>query len=227
MTDSNQLATLSPAMRSCIERFSDQGWRERKFATEELVRLVTHEQPDGATMEALIDVLLDLVLEPASVSARAAGQEALVALGRTTVPRILSRLDRADPRSRLLVDLLGSVGTERDVRVLAEIALDPELDENMRASAATALGSLGGSEAIGALENLLDETTEMLTLYALDGLRSAQTRLVQQAKMASLAPCQALLLDVPKAKLNGAVAIRLRLFNLSYVARPSLDQSRR
>lgn len=173
MTDSNQLATLSPAMRSCIERFSDQGWRERKFATEELVRLVTHEQPDGATMEALIDVLLDLVLEPASVSARAAGQEALVALGRTTVPRILSRLDRADPRSRLLVDLLGSVGTERDVRVLAEIALDPELDENMRASAATALGSLGGSEAIGALENLLDDTTEMLTLYALDGLRSA------------------------------------------------------
>lgn len=170
---STSMDALSPAMQACIERFSDQGWRERKFATEELVRLVVHEQPDGPSLERLIDVLLDLVLEPDSVSARAAAHEALTALGRTTVPRILARLDKRDPTSRLLVDLLGAVGTERDVPVLVDIALDAEVDENMRASAATALGALAGSEAVAALERLLDDSTEMLVLYALDGLRSA------------------------------------------------------
>lgn len=182
MSGGSTMAALSPGVRACIERFSDEGWRERKHATEELVRLVAHEQPDDAAMEALIDVLLDLVLEPDSVSARAAGQEALVAFGRTIVPRIMTRLDRTDPRSRLLVDLLGSVGSAREIPELAEIALDPKVDENMRASAATALGSLGDDLAVAALEKLLDDSTEMLTLYALDGLRSASA-VVDVAKL--------------------------------------------
>ena len=50
---------------------------------------------------------------------------------------------------------------------------DPEADENLRASAAAALGEVGGPKAVAALEELLADDSEMLQLYALDALRAA------------------------------------------------------
>jgi HEAT repeat protein len=165
---------LSPAMRTCLDRFSDESWRERKRAAEDLVRLIEREQPDASTVEALVDVLLDHVLTPGSVSARAAAQEVLAQLGRVCIPQVLGRLDIARPETRLLVDLLGTIGGRAEVGVLVELVSAPAADANLRASAATALGALGGAAAIEALESLLREPSEMLQLYALDALRTAR-----------------------------------------------------
>lgn len=170
----SDLASLSPAMRACIERFANEGWRERKQAAEELVRLIGHEQPDQTTMEQLIDALLDGVIEPISVSSRAASQEVLAQLGRICVPAVLARVDPKIPETRLLVDLLGVIGSQTEVPVLCDLLMSEVADANLRASAATALGALGGTKAIDALESLLRESSEMLQLYALDALRTAE-----------------------------------------------------
>lgn len=170
------LEALSPAMRACIARFSDEGWRERKQATQELIRLIEHEAPDQAGLEELLDVLLDGVLEPDSVSARAACQEVLTQLGRLGVPRVLARVDARVPETRLLVDLLGVIGGEGEVDLLCTLLQDEAADANLRASAATALGALGGIAAIDALTALLRTSSEMLQLYALDALRTAGAR---------------------------------------------------
>ena len=170
----SDLASLSPAMRACIERFANEGWRERKQAAEELVRLIGHEQPDQTTMEQLIDALLDGVIEPISVSSRAASQEVLAQLGRICVPAVLARVDPKIPETRLLVDLLGVIGSQTEVPVLCDLLMSDIADANLRASAATALGALGGPRAIDALESLLRESSEMLQLYALDALRTAE-----------------------------------------------------
>jgi HEAT repeat protein len=161
-------------MRGCIERFSEPGWRERKQAAEELVRLISHESPDQPRMEALVDALLDGVVAPQSVSARAACQEVLTQMGRVCVPRILNRIDTSVPETRLLVDLLGVVGSQADVPILYDLLEKEETDANLRASVATALGSLGGQKALEALEQLLADESEMLQLYALDALRTAE-----------------------------------------------------
>jgi HEAT repeat protein len=168
-------------MQACIARFSDEGWRERKQATQELIHLIEHEAPDQPTLERLLDTLLDGVLQSDSVSARAACQEVLTQLGRVSVPRVLARVDAAVPETRLLVDLLGVIGSEAEVPLLCELLNDERADANLRASAATALGALNGTQAIDALTELLQAESEMLQLYALDALRSARARVSVKA----------------------------------------------
>ncbi len=165
---------LSPAMKACFERFSNEGWRERKQATIELVRLIAHEQPDAIRLEGLVERLLAGVLEPESVSSRAACQEVLSQLGRVVVPKVLARIDASVPETRLLVDLLGVIGSSAEVPILCALLVDERADVNLRASAATALGSLRGPGAVEALQSLLGASSEMLQLYALDALRSAE-----------------------------------------------------
>nr|WP_255216672.1 HEAT repeat domain-containing protein [Pseudenhygromyxa sp. WMMC2535] len=73
----------------------------------------------------------------------------------------------------MLVDLVGQIGGEAEIPLLARFMRDSEADENLRASAAAALGEIGGPRAVGALEELLADDSEMLQLYALDALRAA------------------------------------------------------
>ena len=185
---------LPPRLLGCLRRFGDEGWRERKQAVEEILLVLATEQPDGPTFAALLDALLDGVIDPLAsviyegrereakvvagggVSARAACQDVLVQLGRASLPRILARLDPADVHgsgTRLLVDLIGEIGGESEVPLLTAFVHDHKADENLRASAAAALGEIGGVEAIEALERLLADDSEMLRLYALDALRAA------------------------------------------------------
>ncbi len=161
-----------------MARFSHEGWRERKQAVSLLVDLVVHEQPDADTMHRLIERLIDGVVHPVTVSSRAASQEALERLGRASVPHVVKRIRNRSEGARLLVDLIGALGTAAEVPLLIELAADAD-DENMRASAAAALGQLaevGGPAAQRVLETMLDEPSQMLQLYALDALRTAEAK---------------------------------------------------
>ena len=187
-------AGLPPRLLECIRRFGDEGWRERKQAVEEILTVLATELPDGPTFSALLDTLIDGTIDPldsaiyegregeakvvagGGVSARAACQDVLIQLGRASLPKILERLDPDDIHSsgtRLLVDMIGQIGGEGEVPILARFLADPEADENLRASAAAALGEIGGPKAVAALEQLLSDDSEMLQLYALDALRAA------------------------------------------------------
>ena len=176
--DGGDAGKLPDAMERCIGRFSHEGWRERKQAVSLLVDLVVHEQPDADTMHRLIERLIDGVVHPVTVSSRAACQEALERLGRASVPHIVDRIRRRAEGARLLIDLVGALGTAAEVPLLIELAAQAD-DENMRASAAAALGQLaevGGLESQRVLESMLDEDSQMLQLYALDALRTAESR---------------------------------------------------
>ncbi len=177
------------------------------------------EQPDGSSFAALIDALIDGVIDPlqsaiyegrgdeakvaagGGVSARAACQDVLVQLGRSSLPMVLDRLDPDDTRSsgtRLMVDMIGQLGGELEVPLLVQFLCDPEADENLRASAAAALGEIGGTQAIEALAERLSGSSEMLVLFALDALRAAGAAV----EVERLAP----LLEHPVAR-KGAVAL--------------------
>lgn len=187
-------AGLPPRLLDCIRRFGDEGWRERKQAVEEVLMVLATEQPDGPTFAALIDALIDGVIDPldsaiyegrgheakvvagGGVSARAACQDVLIQLGRMSLPKVLQRLDPEDTRSsgtRLMVDLIGQLGGETEIPILTKFLQDTDADENLRASSAAALGEIGGQKAVEALEQLLGDDSEMLQLYALDALRAA------------------------------------------------------
>gem|GEM_PF-2012242 len=187
-------AGLPPRLLDCIRRFGDEGWRERKQAVEEVLMVLATEQPDGPTFAALIDTLIDGVIDPldsaiyegrereakvvagGGVSARAACQDVLIQLGRASLPKVLQRLDPDDVHSsgtRLMVDMIGQIGGEAEIPVLVRFLRNTEADENLRASAAAALGEIGGPKAIASLEELLADSSEMLQLYALDALRAA------------------------------------------------------
>jgi HEAT repeat protein len=100
----------------------------------------------------------------------------LVQLGRASLAKVLARLDPEDIHSsgtRLLVDLLGQLGGEAEIPLLVGFLANREADENLRASAAAALGEIGGPRAVAGLEQLLADDSEMLRLYALDALRAA------------------------------------------------------
>jgi HEAT repeat protein len=193
----SERAELPPNLLDCIRRFGDEGWRERKQAVEEILMVLATEQPDGLTIEALIDTLIDGVIDPlesaiysgreheakvvagGGVSARAACHDVLIQLGRASLPKILRRLDPSDRHSsgtRLLVDLIGQIGGEAEIPLLIMFQRDAGADENLRASAAAALGEIGGPRAVAALEELLSDDVEMLQLYALDALRAARAK---------------------------------------------------
>ncbi|EDM78302.1 PBS lyase HEAT-like repeat protein [Plesiocystis pacifica SIR-1] len=159
-----------------------------------MLMVLATEQPDGPTFAALIDTLIDGVIDPLAsaiyegreneakviagggVSARAACQDVLVQLGRASLPKILERLDPEDNQStgtRLMVDMIGQIGGEAEIALLVRFLRDTEADENLRASTAASLGEIGGPRAVEALEELLGDRSEMLQLYALDALRSA------------------------------------------------------
>lgn len=173
---------MNPTLVEVMGRFSDEDWRLRKQAAESFLRTVAQQRPDQGEMDEIVDALLDGVVAPQNVAARAACNEVLLELGRATLPRLVARLhgdEAADEnKARLLVDLLGPLGTAAQVPLLKDMLVGDQ--PNLVAAVATALGAIGGSEAIAALEGLLGRESEMLQLYALDGLRQAGARVAVQ-----------------------------------------------
>lgn len=163
------MSALRPELEGVFERFASERWRDRKQAARELLAAVKEEPPPPNELAALLERLLDGLASPESVAMRSACHEVLVGIGAACGPAIRRRLRAGGPGVRMVVDLLADLGTADDVPLLAGI-LDAPGDDNVRASAAAALGALGGPEAARALERALADRSEMLRLFVLDAL---------------------------------------------------------
>jgi HEAT repeat protein len=154
-----------------LSRLSHEGWRERKEAVGRVLRELSRIDPD--TLLSLCSRLLDGLVATDAVRGRAACHEVLVSIGSRCLPLVRERIGDRGPATRLLVDLIGEIGGEAEATLLAEIVGNADENPNLRASAATALGRIGGAEAEAGLRRLLGDPSEMLQVYAVDGLRTA------------------------------------------------------
>ncbi|MCY0986039.1 HEAT repeat domain-containing protein [Nannocystis sp. ILAH1] len=160
---------LRSDLARCLEFFGSERWRERKDAARDLLAAVREQPPAPDQLAILVEQLLDGLVTPDSVARRSVCHEVLTGIGPSVVPAIRRRLRVGGAGARMIVDLLGDVGGADDVPLLAAILGAPG-DDNVRASAAAALGVLGGAEAERALTNVLSDSSEMLRMFALDAL---------------------------------------------------------
>ncbi|WP_434415227.1 HEAT repeat domain-containing protein [Nannocystis pusilla] len=160
---------LRSDLARCLEFFGSERWRERKDAARDLLAAVRERPPAPDQLAILVEQLLDGLVTPDSVARRSVCHEVLTGIGPSVVPAIRRRLRVGGAGARMIVDLLGNVGGADDVPLLAAILGAPG-DDNVRASAAAALGVLGGAEAERALTNVLSDSSEMLRMFALDAL---------------------------------------------------------
>lgn len=159
-----------------LARLAAPAWRERKQAAANLRDWIGEDRRRPEIIAPLAERLLDGLLSTDAIDGRAACHEVLVAIGNACADAIVRRIDSPGPSRRLLVDLLGETGDPSHVARLSAIAGDREADINLRASAATALGRLGGPEAVEALLPLLASDEELLVVHALDALRNCSAR---------------------------------------------------
>ncbi len=165
-----EVTALPPELEHPLARFSDESWRERKQAVKDLQAALARQPPSPAIFEALLGRLLD-GLTAESVPARSTCHEMLVFLGPRGLDGVLRRLQAGGRGTRMYVDLLADIGAAEHVPLLTDVLCSAD-DDNVRASAAAALGAIGGPEAEAALHEILAGSSEMLQLFALDALRS-------------------------------------------------------
>lgn len=161
---------LPPELEQHLARFSGESWRERKQAVKDLQAALEGAPPPPEVEAALLERLLD-GLTAESVPARSTCHEMLVYLGPTGLAGVLGRLQRGGRGARTYVDVLADIGSDQQVPLLTSI-LHTATDVNVRASAAAALGAIGGPAAEGALKDALVGGNDMLQLFALDALRT-------------------------------------------------------
>ncbi|MEM6994747.1 MAG: HEAT repeat domain-containing protein [Myxococcota bacterium] len=167
-------AELSPQIAEALRQLSAPAWRLRKQAVEVLRGYVDRIAPGDDVFDTLVDKLLSRLTNPDTIDGRAAAHEVLVQIGAGCIAALSRRLATPGPGTRMLVDLLGEVGDASHVSLLVDVLSHESSDDNLRAAAATALGNLGGTEATEALRRLLRTDSEMLRVYALDALRTAE-----------------------------------------------------
>ncbi|MBL4683635.1 MAG: HEAT repeat domain-containing protein [Nannocystaceae bacterium] len=165
--------TLPVELAEAMVQLSAPAWRLRKQAVEVLCAYVGRVESDDLVLAALVERLLSRLANPDTIDGRAAAHDVLVAIGPGCVAALSVRLASPGPGTRMLVDLLGVVGDDSHVAQLVELLTQADSDDNLRAAAATALGTLGGETAEAALCRLLRTESDMLRVYALDALRSA------------------------------------------------------
>lgn len=170
---------LRADLEDALGRFTSERWRDRKQATRDLLGAVKERPPAPHELAALIERLLDGLASPDSVAMRSACHEALVGIGAACGTAIRRRLRAGGPSVRMVVDLLADLGSQDDVPLLVGL-LVARGDDNVRASAAAALGALGGAEAARALEAALADEAEMLRLFALDALARIGARVAPE-----------------------------------------------
>jgi HEAT repeat protein len=162
---------LPPELERLLARFSGESWRARKQAVKDLQTAIERNPPPAGAFEALIERLLD-GLTAESVPARSTCHEMLVYLGSRGLEGTLRRLALGGRGARMYVDLLADIGGPEQVPLLTAVLLRSSEDDNVRASAAAALGAIGGPAAEHALKGALASSSDMLQLFALDALRS-------------------------------------------------------
>jgi HEAT repeat protein len=161
---------LPPELERLLARFAGESWRERKQAVKDLQAALERVPPPPEVLQALLERLLD-GLTAESVPARSTCHEMLVHLGTSGLAGALKRLQAGGRGARMYVDLLADIGKPEHVPLLA-VVLQTATDDNVRASAAAALGAIGGPAAEAALKAALADSSDMLQLFALDALRS-------------------------------------------------------
>ena len=173
------MTALPPDLGQLLARFSDESWRERKTAVKDLQAALARRAAPPAVFDALLERLLD-GLTAESVPARSTCHEMLVYLGPRGLEGTLRRLQAGGRGSRMYVDLLADIGAPEHVPLLLAV-LRETTDDNVRASAAAALGAIGGPAAEDALREVLAGSSEMLQLFALDALRTIGAALPVEA----------------------------------------------
>lgn len=153
-----------------VELLSAPRWRERKDAVVKLRAAVADDRTRPEVMAPLAELLVDGLLSPDGLEGRAACHEVLVAMAPTSTEAVMARMQTSPVPPRLLVDLLGELGDRVAVPRCVALLCDQEADPNLRASAATALGRLGGARAQAALRDALHDASQMLVVHVLDAL---------------------------------------------------------
>ncbi len=164
------MTALPPPYSEAVERLSAPSWRERKEAVSQLKASIADDRRRDDVMQPLAERLIDGLLSPDALEGRAACHEVLVAMAPRSTDAVLRRLDAMGPAPRLLIDLLGELGERSAVPRCAQLLGDAGADTNLRASAASALGRLGGPEASAALRGALGVESQMLVVHVLDAL---------------------------------------------------------
>jgi len=143
----------------------DASWRVRKVAIEGLLSLPDNEK-------AIPSLLLALEADD-NVGKRNSAQEALIAMGKKALPFLLRSVQHRNHEVRKFIsDILGEIGDGSAIGVLSKKLLWDK-DENVRVSAAEALGKLGRKEAIPYLLKLVNKNNKsslMLVYTALESL---------------------------------------------------------
>ena len=154
------------AIRYLIECLGDSSWRVRKASIE---RLIACDETEGVA-NALVGALGD----GENTGRRNAAVDALIHFGEKAIPALLAERSSPDIDVRkLVVDVLAGIGDLRASEPLQEMLEDP--DSNVRASAADALGAIGGD---GVPEVLIrkaadsgeDQLVRFSAIHALDAL---------------------------------------------------------
>ena len=150
------------AIRHLVSSLGDSSWRVRKASVE---RLVASGEP-GVVADALIAAFSD----GENPGRRNSAVEALVAIGPSVVPQLVDSLDNNDADIRkLIVDTIAGIGDQ--LGQLAMIDSLGDLDPNVSAAAADALGAIGGVGAESALLTCAIDTGKE-QLLRLSSLRS-------------------------------------------------------
>ena len=144
------MTALPPELERLLAGFAGESWRERKQAVKDLQAALERSPPSAEAFEALLGRLLD-GLTAESVPARSTCHEMLVHLGPRGLEGALRRLRAGGRGARMYVDLLADIGKPEHVPLLA-VVLQTATDDNVRASAAAALGAIGGPAAEAALK---------------------------------------------------------------------------
>ncbi len=170
------MSSLPEPYRSLVAMLTAPGWRARKEAVSRLSEAVRDDRDRVEVMAPLAEALLDGLLSPDQLEGRAACHEVLVAMAPRSTAAVLARLERPGVPPRLLVDLLGVLGDRGAVPQCAALLSRASEDANLRASAASALGRLGGPQALAALRAALRDASQMLVVHVLDALDAMQAQ---------------------------------------------------
>ncbi len=164
------MSVLPEPYPKLVELLSAPRWRERKEAVAKLRAAVSDDRDRPEVTGPLAEALLDGLLSPEGLEGRAACHEVLVAMAPLPTDAVMARIAGSDVPPRLLVDLLGELGDRIAVPQCVALLRDDSAEPNLRASAASALGRLGGPEAALALRTTLLDASQMLVVHVLDAL---------------------------------------------------------